>query len=118
MFFDASQRGRPVHAVAFAQPVLAAPEQAGAHVYHLFVLCCARRDALQAHLKSHGVQALIHYPIPVHHQVPCQGLARDPQGLMACERHALDCLSLPCHPQLSDAQVATVIDAVNSFRAA
>jgi dTDP-4-amino-4,6-dideoxygalactose transaminase len=33
------------------------------HVFHLFVVRTARRDALAAHLKARGVQTGIHYPI-------------------------------------------------------
>ena len=42
-------------------------------------------------------------------------MQRDPQGLAASEHHAARCLSLPCHPQLSDEQVQHVIATVNSF---
>lgn len=96
---------------------LAAPEEPAAHVYHLYVVTCPQRDALQAHLQTQGVQALIHYPVPVHEQIPCQALQRDPQGLKASENHAAQCLSLPCHPQMNDADIAQVIAAVNSFKA-
>ncbi len=104
-----------------ANPVvrqLAAPEEPAAHVYHLYIVTCAQRDALQAHLYTQGVQALIHYPVPVHEQIPCRGLQRDPQGLKASEIHAAQCLSLPCHPQMTETDVAQVIAAVNSFKAA
>lgn len=94
----------------------APPEEPSAHVYHLFVIACDRRDALQAHLQQQGVQSLIHYPVPVHRQEPCRGLACDPQGLLNSERHAATCLSLPCHPQMSDDDIAAVISAVNGFR--
>jgi dTDP-4-amino-4,6-dideoxygalactose transaminase len=97
---------------------LAPPEEPAAHVYHLYVVTCPQRDALQAHLQREGVQALIHYPLPVHEQVPCQALDRDPQGLKACENHAAQCLSLPCHPQMKTADVTQVIAAVNSFKVA
>jgi dTDP-4-amino-4,6-dideoxygalactose transaminase len=53
--------------------------------------------------------------VPAHHQPPCRELRIDPQGLAVSERHAATCLSLPCHPQLSDEQVQQVIDAVNRF---
>ena len=96
---------------------LAAPEEPTAHVYHLFVITCQQRDALQSHLQTEGVQALIHYPVPIHEQVPCKMLQRDPQGLKASENHAGDCLSLPCHPQMTEDAISTVIDAVNSFKA-
>lgn len=95
---------------------LAAPEEPAAHVNHLFVVRCDERDSLQAHLRNVGVQTLIHYPIAVHEQEPCRSLRRDPQGLSNAERHARTCLSLPCHPQMSDEQVAQVVAAVNSFR--
>ena len=95
--------------------LLAVPEAESAHVYHLFVVCCDARDALQVHLQAHGVQTLIHYPIPVHRQPPCLDMRRDPQGLDHSEYHAARCLSLPCHPQMSNVDTAAVIAAVNAF---
>lgn len=94
---------------------LAPPVQAEAHVHHLYVLRCAHRAALQAHLAARGVQSLIHYPVPVHHQVPCKSLRTDPAGLAQAELHAARCLSIPCHPYLNDEQVDQVIAALNSF---
>ncbi|MCK7551557.1 DegT/DnrJ/EryC1/StrS family aminotransferase [Marinobacter goseongensis] len=38
------------------------------HVWHLFVVRCEQRDALQKHLAEQGVQTLIHYPIAPHQQ--------------------------------------------------
>jgi dTDP-4-amino-4,6-dideoxygalactose transaminase len=96
---------------------LAEPEEGAAHVYHLFVILCPQRDALQAHLKMRGVQALIHYPLPIHAQAPCKTIKRDPHGLRMSDAHAVQCLSLPCHPQMTNHDIAQVIDAVNSFRA-
>ena len=94
---------------------LAIPEEPLAHVYHLFVIACEQRDTLQAHLQQYQVQALIHYPIPIHEQAPCLDIARDPEGLRHSEHHAATCLSLPCHPQMTDNDVNKVISAVNSF---
>lgn len=95
---------------------LAEPQDQYAHVFHLYVIVCKNREALQAHLLSKGVQALIHYPIPIHQQPPCKLLLRDPLGLRASEDHSIQCLSLPCHPHMSDQDVEHVIDAVNSFK--
>lgn len=96
--------------------MLVRPQERSASVHHLFVVTCADREGLQAHLQQHDIQALIHYPVPVHYQEPCRTMARDPQGLPHSEQHADTCLSLPCHPQMSDADVARVIEAVNSFQ--
>jgi dTDP-4-amino-4,6-dideoxygalactose transaminase len=98
--------------------VLASPEEHLAHVHHLFVITCEQRELMQSHLNACGVQALIHYPLCIHEQQPCLNLARDPHGLKASEHHAATCLSLPCHPQMSDEDVACVITAVNIFKGA
>lgn len=95
--------------------LLAAPVEESSHVYHLFVLCCEQRDRLAQHLRARGIESLIHYPIPVHLQEPCTGLRRDPEGLKAAEHHGNTCISIPCHPQLTDAEVAGVIRALNDF---
>lgn len=97
--------------------LLAAPEQTVAYVYHLFVITCEQRDRLQEHMQQYQVQSHIHYPIPIHKQAPCIELSRDPTGLANSEHHAATCLSLPCHPQMSDEDVARVISTVNCYQA-
>lgn len=94
---------------------LAAPVEAENHVYHLFPILCDNREALMEHLKSKGVESLIHYPVPVHKQEPCLGIGRDPQGLAMAEQHSERVLSIPCHPQITDGEVETVIGALNAF---
>ena len=92
------------------------PEGEEAHSYHLFVVNCEKREALQNFLQDSGIQSLIHYPICIHEQQPCLSIARDPNGLHASELHAATCISLPCHPQMSDKDVAQVIKAINTFK--
>jgi dTDP-4-amino-4,6-dideoxygalactose transaminase len=94
---------------------LVPPSDPGAHVYHLYVLNCERRNELQRHLERRGVQSLIHYPVPAHRQPPLTGAATDPLGLANSEHHAATCLSLPCHPQMTQADVTAVVEALNSF---
>lgn len=94
---------------------LSDPQEASAHVHHLYVVTSRQRQDLQSHLLGLGIQTLIHYPIPIHKQKPCMLFKIDPKGLRASEQHAAECLSLPCHPQLTDNEIAKVIDGVNSF---
>jgi dTDP-4-amino-4,6-dideoxygalactose transaminase len=95
--------------------LLAWPENPLAHVFHLYVIACEQRDKLQVHLQKNNVQSHIHYPVPIHKQEPCRDIVRDPEGLINSEHHAAICLSLPCHPQMTDLDIATVISAVNTF---
>jgi dTDP-4-amino-4,6-dideoxygalactose transaminase len=85
----------------------------GRHVYHLFVVRTAARDALRAHLESAGVQTLIHYPHPLHQQPAFAPYARGP--LKAAESLVQSILSLPLYPGLADADVDRVIAALRSF---
>ena len=97
--------------------VMPPPTDQDRHAHHLFVVTSNRRDDLQRYLKSKEIESLIHYPIPVHFQEPCRRLARDPQGLARTEQHAASCLSIPCHPGLTNAQADKVISAINEFGA-
>ncbi|WP_242033755.1 MULTISPECIES: DegT/DnrJ/EryC1/StrS family aminotransferase [Cyanophyceae] len=96
--------------------LLAPPLSKENHVHHLFVICCEQRKRLSAYLTEQGVSNLSHYPIPIQHQSPCQDIQRDPQGLSQAETHAAQCLSIPCHPQMSDRDVAQVIEVINDFK--
>jgi dTDP-4-amino-4,6-dideoxygalactose transaminase len=85
-------------------------------VWHLFVVQSPRRDALQAHLASRGVQALIHYPeLPQQSGAYAADQAWPPMPVSAAI--AANCLSLPIGPHLSPEQADRVIDAVRSFKA-
>jgi len=85
-----------------------------AHVWHLFVLRCRHRDALQRHLAACGIQTQVHYPLPPHRQPAYAG--RLDVHLPLTERLHEEVLSLPIGPALADADVERVIAAVNAFR--
>jgi dTDP-4-amino-4,6-dideoxygalactose transaminase len=97
-------------------PHIALPfvERAEAHAWHLFVLRCRQRDALQRHLLACGIQTQVHYPLPPHRQPAYAGLLD--VRLPLTERLHDEVLSLPLAPTLADADVERVIAAVNAFR--
>ena len=84
------------------------------HAWHLFVLRCARRDALQRHLLAYGIHSQVHYPVPPHRQPAYPELHH--LRLPLTERLHEEVLSLPMDPTLSDAAVQRVIDACQAFR--
>ncbi len=83
------------------------------HVWHLFVVRCVRRDALQRHLQAHGIQSQVHYPVPPHRQ-PAYAALRNAH-LPLTERLHDEVLSLPMGPALGDAEVDRVIAACQAF---
>lgn len=84
------------------------------NVYHLFPIMCERRDALQAHLHEQGVQTIIHYPIPPHHQ-KCYGDMRALSLPVTEKIHKCE-LSLPMSPALTIGDAERVVNAVNVFK--
>ncbi len=92
-----------------------APDDPEEHVWHLYVVRCARRDELQQHLEACGIETLIHYPIPPHKQRAYAGTALARANLPLTEQLAQEVLSLPIGPTLTDEQATQVIEAVNSF---
>ena len=87
----------------------------GRHVYHLYVVRSPQRDKLQVFLKEHGVGTLIHYPAPVHLQPAYRGRLGDTGSLPETERAAREVLSLPMFPELTEADVRKVAEAVCKF---
>ncbi len=83
----------------------------GASAWHLFVVRHARRDALAAELRLRGVETLVHYPVPVHHQPAFSALCQGQGALPAAEAAAREVLSLPLFPEMTEDQVETVIAA-------
>lgn len=82
--------------------------------YHQFIVLSDRRDALRSHLESMGIGTDIHYATPPHMQPCYQGTYGD--SFPVTERLANSVLSLPIAPYLTDDEIATVADALNSFR--
>lgn len=86
-------------------------------VWHLFVICNAHRDALQAWLQSAGIGTMIHYPIPPHQQGAYAELGYGAGDFPIAERIHAEVLSLPMDPTMSDASVDQVIARCRSFQA-
>lgn len=89
------------------------------HVYHLFVVRVAGREALRAELGRRGIETGVHYPVPCHRQPPLRRFADRP--LRVAERAAGQLMSLPLFPHLTESQVEFVCeslgDALGKLRA-
>jgi dTDP-4-amino-4,6-dideoxygalactose transaminase len=85
-------------------------------VWHLYVVQHPRRDALQDALQQAGIGTLIHYPIPPHLQQAYQPMGYGPGSFPIAESMATRLLSLPIGPQLDEASVTAVIDAIRTAK--
>lgn len=84
------------------------------HVYHVFVIRTENRDQLHTYLEENGIQTLIHYPIPPHHQEAYSDLKE--LQLPITEKIHNEVLSLPISPVMTDDEVSTVIQALNNYQ--
>ncbi|MGE4062580.1 MAG: DegT/DnrJ/EryC1/StrS family aminotransferase [Rhodospirillaceae bacterium] len=84
------------------------------YVAHLYVVRTPQRESLRQHLQRSGIGSDIHYPIPDHRQRILREVCVDVH-LPATERYAQEVLTLPCFPEMTDDDVARVIDAVNGW---
>ncbi len=85
------------------------------HVYHLFVAKHDRRDQLLDYLREEQIYCGIHYPLPLHHAEPYASVRSIPRDLPVCSSLASRIFSLPMFPGITEAQIARVSEAVNSF---
>ncbi len=85
-----------------------------ANVFHLFPVLCEERDNLQQYLNKHGVQTLIHYPIPPHLQECYNNWAQ--MSLPVTEKIHNQELSLPISQVMDDTEVMMVIDIINNWQ--
>jgi dTDP-3-amino-2,3,6-trideoxy-4-keto-D-glucose/dTDP-3-amino-3,4,6-trideoxy-alpha-D-glucose/dTDP-2,6-dideoxy-D-kanosamine transaminase len=85
------------------------------HVFHLYMLRVERRDELLTFLNGKGVEAKVHYPIPMHLQPASKSLGYHPGDFPVSERDAKCIVTLPAHQHLSDEEIGYAIDQVRGF---
>lgn len=94
------------------------PGEAGGaeSVWHLYVIRTEKRDGLKDCLIDKGIQASIHYPVPIHLQPAYQDLGYKRGDFPVTEAHADRILSLPMYAELTDRQVEFVSQTVREFQ--
>ena len=82
-------------------------------VWHVFVVRCDDREALQKHLEANDIQTNIHYPTAPHKQECYSEYAS--LSLPVTEKIHKEVMSLPISPVMTDEEVKKVVEVVNEF---
>lgn len=82
------------------------------HVWHLYVLQVPRRDHVLRVLQELGIQAAIHYPVPLHLLPAFRRYGYGPGDFPIAEAAADRILSLPLYPHITPTQQRAVADAL------
>lgn len=91
------------------------PKKNVRHVYNQFTIATEKRNELQKFLKEKQIGTAIHYPISLPLQQAFSYLNYDkiefPEAIKAAE----GVLSIPAYPELTTAQMETIINTIKSF---
>lgn len=91
------------------------------YAYHSYVRFEVRvrereRSALRRYLAARGVRTQVHYPTPIHLDVPYRDtLGLRPGALPVSERLAREIMTLPLYPQMTEDDVAYVVEQLQGF---
>lgn len=97
-------------------PLITLPQhgkEAQENVFHVYPIRCPERNALKEYLAKHGIQTMIHYPIPPHKQKAY--MEWNEMSFPISERIHREILSLPISPVMTEAQAERIIEVLNSF---
>ena len=89
------------------------PADENEHVWHVFVIRSEKRDELQAYLNEKGIQTIIHYPIPPHHQKAYEEW--NDLSFPISEKIHEQVLSLPISPVMNKEEVKNIIEILNLY---
>jgi dTDP-4-amino-4,6-dideoxygalactose transaminase len=81
----------------------------------LYVARVARRDELLPYLQERGIEARVHYPIPLHLQKAAAGLGYRKGDFPECERQAAEIITLPSHQYITAEQVDYTVQTMREF---
>lgn len=118
-YLDEWNKRRNDIAIAYKEQLSWAKSQVvlerGTSCYHIFNIEYPKRDALISYLLQYGVQAHIHYPIPIHLQKCYRGLNHKPGDFPHSETHARQTVSLPMFCELENHEINSIVDLINKY---
>jgi len=110
-------RYRELFAAAGLTPRIGLPvEKENRHIYNQFIIRVPdRRDDLRAYLGEQGIGTEIYYPVPMHLQACFASLGYQAGDFPMSEQAAAQTLALPIYPELSEDQLAYVVEKIAEY---
>ena len=92
------------------------PRRADAkRVFHLYMVFAQRREELLAYCVEQGIQAKVHYPVPIYRQPALAAYGYKAGDFPVSDRHAREVISFPVDQHISREEQEYVVDTVRRF---
>ena len=85
------------------------------YVYHLYMLMVKNRDKLLSYLNKNGIEAKVHYPVPLHLQEAAIPFGYKEGDFSVSEAQSKSIITLPVHQHLTEKQIDFMIQKVRDF---
>ena len=86
------------------------------HIFHQYVVRVAEnRDDLMKHFATNGISTKVYYPVPLHLQECFEYLGHRQGDFPNAESAALETMALPLFPEITQDQMAYVVNTIQSF---
>ncbi len=86
-------------------------------VFHLYVIFAKNRDKLLKYCIKKGIEAKIHYPIPMYRQEAMKYLNHKKGDFPITDKHCKEIITFPCDQHLQKKQLDYIVKTVNEFYA-
>jgi len=84
-------------------------------VYHLYIVFAEKRDQLYKYCLKKGIEAKIHYPVPIYRQHAYKYLNHKKGDFKITDAHCKKIISFPCDQHLSKKELNYIIKTVKNF---
>ena len=84
-------------------------------VYHLYIVFAEERDALLEYCIDHGIEAKVHYPVPIYRQPALKYLSHNEGDFPVSDAHTTSVITFPCDQHLSQSELDYVVEVVREF---
>lgn len=84
-------------------------------VYHLYIVFAQRRDSLLQECLEQGIEAKIHYPVPIYRQKALDRLGYQIGDFPVTDEHTTKIITFPCDQHLQRKHLDHIINTVNNF---
>ena len=103
------------HKVITPMEVTGSPKSGGNHIYHQYTIRVKKRDELSSYLNSKDIGNSVYYPVPLHVQECFSELKYKESDCPKAICASKQALSLPIYPELTRAEIETIVATIKEF---